>query len=1515
VNGSYAKLNGVWDVISVENEPNLSLETDWTIQGDFLINSTTGIMNMKPVLLEKNSSKMWNKNYCISFNKNGLNHLFFEYKLENGNTIIMEIDNAGITYGNWYTFYFARSVEKNIVEARVYDQLGNLLDNTVRQIDGKGKVLTGNSDLYIGSGDFNSNEKCLQGGLDNIIISDTYSDELLSTSAIDLALINKKVNALNLHRKKFNQQAPFTLEIDTLSSSNFEAQKPANALSFDAGFVNANGKVFICEPTTSEQTKVFTDINQVALYYTCQSFLQYYYQSTEIPTWFNCGFAAYEADIRIDDAEIKNTYNSHWTTLSSFDNLNDANAFDTNDGFSIAYLFGEFMSVLKIWDYRMLDIVDENTIAPVAWWDIESTEQLFEIWMRYFNVRILEQNEQNRIKLSRETEHFKFYYRDADEFWAEYFSPVLEEAIVEYMDVYDFEVFEKFSYITMPECDFAAIGDRECINRYTGGTAWSSGLSTTSPNNEQDFDRFRRLIRHELGHLAQCHLPANNMTAWLNEGSAQFISHGPLSQIEIDQMQQQATETLANAFDYYGHLPTFEETKIYTSQSVVDYYLLGEYMLNFIFSISDYADVKAILMDHETGILNLGFSSLDNFMDAYYHYVNTVFLKIEEPDYFTNYDAFITKLTNLTSSADSSTQLNEFWDALIATGNFPFAIDTELAFLYRGSADKVNWAGDFNGWDMNVDAGIRIGVSDIWLLEKVFPADARCAYKIIKNGSEWLADPNNPYPVDREYGNSELRMPDYIIPPETIFRPGKPKGTLSDNILKFSTNLNYNSQYRVYTPAGYSSLSNLPTIYITDGHESIDDELGKMVIILDNLIDDQLIEPVIAVFLDPRDPDNLAYNRRGDEYRSNINFVNYVTQELIPEIDAAYKTNPSADVRAMMGNSYGGYNAAYFGVKASEYFHLIGINSAYLHPRNNYTIYADMETANLDNIKLYMSYGTFDEQGERYFNNLKTIFDQKGKEFEHSIVNDGHTWNNWSGIADDALEYFFPITNSTLLTLVTPSGGEFYVSGDSISIVWNSVSSSSIKIEYSIDNGSNWNEIIASTPDVSGSYAWIIPEETSNQCLVKISDVSDPSVFDVSENTFEIGLPNNLGGPYSADDNTVLLLHFEDNLINSSNLSGNGISHGSGISYSSSVNSSLGKCIKIDNGNASNEAYISIPHNENLNLSESWTIEAWYYLSSVGLNTAINPTIVSKATSEGNSNYLVWYHNSWGTMKGQFSNTNTEDIFVGIGNNTVTTGNWYHITYIRDDSKNQNKLIIHNDNWEIIAQEESQYDESQSTPILNDEDLLIGKLFSPYSFYFDGYIDELRISNVVRDFSEPHENIAPLVINIPDQTIEEGSSFASINLDNYVSDSDNLDNEITWSYSGNSALTVSIEEGIASLTPAVSDWTGSETITFTATDPEGASDSDAVTFTIEEETGIATNNNSFLIYPNPTAHNFHIEAPVRVDLSIVSVCGQQVVLKRNFRSGVFNASEFKKGVYLVVFTNEQQVVTKKLIIN
>jgi hypothetical protein len=93
--------------------------------------------------------------------------------------------------------------------------------------------------------------------------------------------------------------------------------------------------------------------------------------------------------------------------------------------------------------------------------------------------------------------------------------------------------------------------------------------------------------------------------------------------------------------------------------------------------------------------------------------------------------------------------------------------------------------------------------------------------------------------------------------------------------------------------------------------------------------------------------------------------------------------------------------------------------------------------------------------------------------------------------------------------LTAPNGGEtMYVNG-TYNITWNTATFfTSVFIEYSIDNGVSWNNVISSTSN-TGSYSWAIPNTLTSQALIRVSNVGTPSNYDVSNATFSIVYPTN----------------------------------------------------------------------------------------------------------------------------------------------------------------------------------------------------------------------------------------------------------------------------------------------------------------------------------------------------------------------------------------------------------------------
>ncbi len=91
--------------------------------------------------------------------------------------------------------------------------------------------------------------------------------------------------------------------------------------------------------------------------------------------------------------------------------------------------------------------------------------------------------------------------------------------------------------------------------------------------------------------------------------------------------------------------------------------------------------------------------------------------------------------------------------------------------------------------------------------------------------------------------------------------------------------------------------------------------------------------------------------------------------------------------------------------------------------------------------------------------------------------------------------------------LLTPNGGETLQVGCNYTITWTaSTFFSAVKLEYSTNNGGSWTTITTSTSN-TGSYSWTVPNAVSINCLIRASNTSDLTSFDVSNAVFIIAPP------------------------------------------------------------------------------------------------------------------------------------------------------------------------------------------------------------------------------------------------------------------------------------------------------------------------------------------------------------------------------------------------------------------------
>jgi len=89
--------------------------------------------------------------------------------------------------------------------------------------------------------------------------------------------------------------------------------------------------------------------------------------------------------------------------------------------------------------------------------------------------------------------------------------------------------------------------------------------------------------------------------------------------------------------------------------------------------------------------------------------------------------------------------------------------------------------------------------------------------------------------------------------------------------------------------------------------------------------------------------------------------------------------------------------------------------------------------------------------------------------------------------------------------LLSPDGGEKLVAGKRYTITWKTLEGAEIDyvaLDYSYDDGRTWKNIDLCRN--SGSYVWKVPPAHSNQCLLRISDLNDAGLSDVSDEAFTI---------------------------------------------------------------------------------------------------------------------------------------------------------------------------------------------------------------------------------------------------------------------------------------------------------------------------------------------------------------------------------------------------------------------------
>ncbi|HPN39473.1 MAG TPA: hypothetical protein PL041_13815, partial [Melioribacteraceae bacterium] len=93
------------------------------------------------------------------------------------------------------------------------------------------------------------------------------------------------------------------------------------------------------------------------------------------------------------------------------------------------------------------------------------------------------------------------------------------------------------------------------------------------------------------------------------------------------------------------------------------------------------------------------------------------------------------------------------------------------------------------------------------------------------------------------------------------------------------------------------------------------------------------------------------------------------------------------------------------------------------------------------------------------------------------------------------------------VTLLSPNGNEYYQVGNTYKIRWDHLYLTTLKIEFSSDNGITWETIRTQIAANAREWDWIVVNKnwSTTKGLIRISDYSDPNINDVSMTNFTVG--------------------------------------------------------------------------------------------------------------------------------------------------------------------------------------------------------------------------------------------------------------------------------------------------------------------------------------------------------------------------------------------------------------------------
>jgi len=373
-------------------------------------------------------------------------------------------------------------------------------------------------------------------------------------------------------------------------------------------------------------------------------------------------------------------------------------------------------------------------------------------------------------------------------------------------------------------------------------------------------------------------------------------------------------------------------------------------------------------------------------------------------------DAGDTQFNRFVTGLQASTERRKLVDAYFAERAQTPVVEGEwVHFVYRGDASDVAIQGSMCDTEAP-EAMKHVEGTDLFYRSYRLEPGGRWEYHFQIDFETWKVDPSNARTVpaiDGEDAMSELVTPGYAVG-KHLDAPQGPRGRVEDFTLT-SKILGYDKKITVWLPPSYAADGPAyPLLIVNDGTAWLDK--GNMVTSLDNLVG-KSVAPLVVAFVEPVGQWwTEAGGSRTDDY------LRMQVEELVPALAERYRLIDDPASRAVMGNLFYAFSAAYAAVKYPSVFGKAGLQSVYLGLGAGDDLKALLTAGAGSSVIFYLDWNRYDVRNvDRGWDvaadsrALNALLASGGYTVAGGEVLDSLGWGSWRNRTDEVLTTLFPL--------------------------------------------------------------------------------------------------------------------------------------------------------------------------------------------------------------------------------------------------------------------------------------------------------------------------------------------------------------------------------------------------------------------------------------------------------------------------------------------------------------------------